>query len=228
MKVSVVIPVYNEEKYIKNCLDSLVVQTVAPGEIIVVDNNCTDKSIEIVKTYKNVVVVKEEIQGMIAARNRGFNCARYDIIAKTDGDTVLPENWVENIIKDFSTNPKVVGISMPLQMNDLAVSEKNNSLFYLWMFIPRLLLGFYPTLGPSYALRKIDWEAIKNNLCQDEKVTHEDIDICLHLRKRGIIFHDRSNFIKTSARRLVNNPTSFFGEYVIRFIKMIYSHRNLT
>src|SRR3989304_3585243 len=60
MKVSVVIPVYNEEKYIKNCLDSLMNQTEKPDEIIVVDNNCTDKTVSIVKKYKRIKIIQEK------------------------------------------------------------------------------------------------------------------------------------------------------------------------
>ena len=56
MKVSVVIPVYNEEKYIKNCLESLMKQEEKPDEIIVVDNNCTDETINIVKKYNGIKI----------------------------------------------------------------------------------------------------------------------------------------------------------------------------
>ena len=55
MKISVVIPVYNEEKYIKNCLDSLMKQEEKPDEIIVVDGKSKDKTKLIIKSFKNKI-----------------------------------------------------------------------------------------------------------------------------------------------------------------------------
>ena len=63
MKVSVVIPVYNEEKKISNCLNSLMKQDEKPDEIIVVDNNCIDKTISIVKKYATVKIIQEKKTG---------------------------------------------------------------------------------------------------------------------------------------------------------------------
>ena len=64
MKVSVVIPVYNEKKRIKKCLDSLLSQSEKPDEIIVVDNNSTDSTVSIVRKYKGVNLVHEKKQGI--------------------------------------------------------------------------------------------------------------------------------------------------------------------
>ena len=227
MKVSVVIPVYNEEKRIKNCLDSLMKQEEKPDEIIVVDNNCTDKTIEIVKKYKDIKIIKENKQGMIPARNKGFNNAKNEIIAKCDADTVLPPNWIKNIKDDFFQDPSLIGISMPIRLNDIPVIGHFTTLFYIYMSIPRLMIGVYPLLGPSYAIKKIIWNKIKDKICLDDTKVHEDIDLCLHVRKYGKIYHDGRTIVASSARRIINNPLSFFGEYNFRFFKMFYSHRHL-
>ena len=52
LTLSIVIPVFNEQRYIKACLDSIAAQTVKPDEVIVVDNNSTDKTVQIAKKYK--------------------------------------------------------------------------------------------------------------------------------------------------------------------------------
>ena len=62
MKVSLVIPAYNEEKYMKDCLVHIMAQQVRPDEIIVVDNNCTDKTVKIAKLFP-VTIVKEPVRG---------------------------------------------------------------------------------------------------------------------------------------------------------------------
>lgn len=227
MKVSVVIPVYNEEKYIKNCLNSLVKQVEKPDEIIVVDNNSTDKTIEIAKKYKNIKIIKETIQGMTPARNSGFNQAKYEIIIKCDADSVLPVDWIKNIKNDFAQNPDAVAVSMPIKLNDICLIRHSVIPFYIYMFIPMVMTGFYYLIGPGYAIKKSIWNKIKNEICLDDKEVHEDIDISFHLKKHGKNFHDRKNAVSSSARRIINNPFSFFGEYIYRFFKMYWSHRHL-
>src|SRR3990170_5274074 len=96
MRVSLIIPVYNEEESIVKCLESIVNQEEKPDEIIVVDNNCTDKTAEIAQKF-GARIVKEKKQGMIYTRNTGFDSAQYEILAKTDADAILPSNWISKI-----------------------------------------------------------------------------------------------------------------------------------
>src|SRR5579885_2998873 len=110
LTLSIVIPVYNEEHHIKACLDAIATQTVKPDEVIVVDNNCTDNTVKIAKTYSFVKVVPEPVQGRTAARNCGFNTATCDIIGRIDADSILLPNWVERVLVDFS-DPTVSGVT---------------------------------------------------------------------------------------------------------------------
>ena len=224
MKISVVIPVYNEEKYIKNCLDSLMKQEEKPDEIIVIDNNCTDNTTNVVKKYKNIKVIRERKQGIIAARNAGFDHAQGNIIARCDADTILPVKWVKNIKQHFLEDELIVAISMPILIHDIPGGNKFLLLFYLYMFIPRIIMGLYPLLGPSYAVKKSAWEKIKNEVCFDDNIVHEDIDLSFHIKKLGKIYHDKKTIVLTSGRRLKHNPLSFFGEYTLRFFKMLKNH----
>lgn len=225
MKISVVIAAHNEEKNIGYCLESLMNQTYKPLEIIVVDNNSKDKTAEISKKYKNVRVVFEKEQGIIPTRNTGFSKVKGDIIARCDADTKVPSDWLEKINKVFSKNSSIIAISMPVLFHDIApIGDKPIFLFYLYMLIPKMFIGHYPLLGPSMAIKKIAWEKIKDELCTDPTKVHEDLDISFHIRKLGQVFHDRSNFILTSGRRIKYRPWSFFGEYTIRFFKMLKYH----
>lgn len=227
MKTSVVIPVYNEEKRIKKCLESLMKQSEKPDEIIVVDNNCTDGTIKIVKEYKKIIIVKEKKQGILIARNTGFDQAKNDIIARCDADTILPHDWIKNIKQSFSKDKNIVAVSMPLFINDYGFNDKFAFIFYIYMFIPMVLIGHYPLIGPSMAVKKSAWEKIKKELCTDQNQVHEDLDISFHIKKLGRIYHDKKNLVLTSGRRIVGNPLSFFGEYTFRFFKMYFSHCHL-
>lgn len=224
MKISVVIPVYNEEKYIENCLNSLMEQEEKPDEIIIVNNNCTDKTVSIVKKFSGVKVINEKKQGIIPARNSGFDLASGYIITRCDADTILPSDWIKNIKKNFTNDKSIIAVSMPILIHDILFGDKFIFLFYLYMFIPMLVIGFYPLLGPSMAVKKITWEKIRQELCTDPKKVHEDLDLSFHIRKLGKVYHDKNNLVLTSGRRIKNNPLSFFGEYPKRFFLMLKGH----
>lgn len=225
MKISIVIPAYNEEERIKDCLDSLMKQTRIPDEIIVVDNNSTDQTGKIARKYKGVKVVLEKEQGIIPARNTGFDSASGDIIARCDADTILPSNFAENIVKDFETNSEAVGVSMPVTFYDMPVVRRLKKLYYPYMFIPKIILGYYTLVGPGMAVRKEIWKKVRRELCRDAREVHEDVDVSMHIVKHGKIHHDPDILVMASGRRAMYRPWSFFGEYTLRFFKMLYTHR---
>ena len=218
------IPAFNEEKNIDKLIQSLLNQEEPADEIIVVDNNSTDHTDAIVKNY-NVRILHEPKQGITHARNRGFDEAKYEIIARTDADTVLPATWIKKIKSNFLHN-KVVGVSGPFYYAE--APSKNT--FYSWLYlnIVSALVGTPILFGPNMAITKAVWEKVKNEICLDDKRVHEDIDISIHIaRLGGKIFIDKTLVIPTSARRLYKAPWSFFIEYLIRLIRMTLDHRVL-
>jgi glycosyltransferase involved in cell wall biosynthesis len=223
MKVSAVIPAYNEEKYIGNCLEGLTNQIEKPDEIIVVDNNCTDKTCEIAQKF-NVKIVKEKNQGMIYARNAGFNAAQYEIIARTDSDTVLPPDWIFKIKKTFEADPALGALSGPTRDYGRPITKGINYIPSLMFFD---ILGFIfrngCLYGPNMSLRKSIWEKVKNNVCLDDSKVHEDIDLSIHLRKLARIKFDRKLIIGTRRVEWAKIGTS----YSLRLVKMLYAHRHL-
>lgn len=109
MKFSVIVPFYNEEKYIEQCLQKLLSQDFPKEdyEIIFVDNLSDDKSAEIVKKHPEITYLREvNPNNVYAARNTGVKKARGEIIAFTDADTFVPENWLtiiyQKILAGFS------------------------------------------------------------------------------------------------------------------------------
>lgn len=227
MKVSVVIPVYNEEKRIKNCLDSLLKQSQKPDEIIVVDNNSTDNTVSIAKKYKEVKVIFEKKQGITPTRNKGFDTAKYEIIARCDADSILPNNWVKKIKEVFSKNKKVVGFTNPIVFHDLPVVTQSSLPSDIFYYFSKAIIGIPTLIGPSLGITKEAWLKVKPELCFDDKKVHEDIDLAIHLKKYGDIFFEPDVIVQISGRRIKYNPTSFFIEYPLRLIKMLKSHRHL-
>lgn len=221
MKISVVIPVYNEEKYIRPCLESLKKQEVPPDEIIIVDNNCTDNTVAIAKEF-NAYIVSEKTQGILAARNAGFSAAHYDIIARTDADARFPPDWIKKIKTNFE-NSSIDAVGGPIvYQKTLFPSTWYSNMFY---YIINIIQGYHTLVGSNMALKKSMWDKVKDEVCTDEKKVHEDADIAIHIHKNGgVIRYDPHLFATCSPRRIVRKPASFFGEYPIRLIRTIMSH----
>lgn len=103
-KVSVVIPAYNEEENIKDCVES-VLRLNYPKEkfeIIFVDDGSTDKTLEILKRYKNIKVLKQNHLGKVEALNYGILNSSHEIILTIDADTTLHKDCLRELVKPLS------------------------------------------------------------------------------------------------------------------------------
>ncbi len=104
-KVSIIIPVYNVEKYLERCVDSALNQTYKNLEIILVNDGSTDNSLEICKKYETenrVKIFSEENRGLPVARNLGVKKSSGDYIIFLDSDDWLDDNLIEKLVKNNS------------------------------------------------------------------------------------------------------------------------------
>ena len=94
-----IVPVYNVEKYLPQCIDSILAQTYTDFELIIVDDGSTDRSGQICDEYKDkdsrVYVVHQENRGVSAARNAGIDMAKGEYIAFVDSDDVIHNQMLE-------------------------------------------------------------------------------------------------------------------------------------
>lgn len=217
-RVSVVIPAWNEEKYIADALELIAKQTIQPLEVIVVDNNSTDSTAAIAKKM-GARVIRELQQGITPARNAGFNAAKGDIIARTDADTHVPANWLETMIEIFESNPDIVGVSGPSSFfseneHDHVVTSK--LLTKTYVAFAGLIHGHEIMIGPNMGVKKAAWEKIKHSVEMNDSIVHEDIDLAYHLSEVGLVTFDKRLIVEISPRRIKNNPKSFFIDYVLK------------
>lgn len=112
-KVSIIVPVYNAEKYIRRCLDSIQAQTMTYWECILVDDGSIDKSGEICDEYaekdSRIKVIHKKNEGVSYARIDGYNHSRGEYITFVDSDDTIVERYIEIMLKELlSKNVDVV------------------------------------------------------------------------------------------------------------------------
>ena len=110
LEVSVVVIAFNEEKNISNILDSLVALDYSNFEVLVVDGGSGDGTQEIVKKYtkkdKRIKLVVDDGGSITSSRNLGVKNAKFDYIAFTDADCIVPKDWLRNYVNEFSKYEK--------------------------------------------------------------------------------------------------------------------------
>lgn len=110
MTISVVIPVFNEEKRISDTLEGIYSGTLIPSEIIVVDGGSSDRTVSIIKEdYPDVILLSNPERTAAAGRNIGIKKAKGDVIAFTDGDCIVDRDWLKNI-KNYFEEKEIDGL----------------------------------------------------------------------------------------------------------------------
>jgi glycosyltransferase involved in cell wall biosynthesis len=225
LTLSIVIPVYNEQDHLKACLDAIAAQTEFPDEVIVVDNNSSDKTLAIAESYFFVDILHEKKQGVMAARTKGFNAAKSDLIGRIDADTILPPNWAK-IVRRSMQKTSVAAITGPVNYYDMPFSSSNyrfdhfmRSSIYNWS--PKSPFLF----GSNMAIRRSAWRKISPLLCADSYM-HEDLDLAIHLDRAGHkILYDKKILAGASGRRYNDR----FGRFYIylSMYRQTYLRHNL-
>lgn len=225
LNVSIVIPAYNEEGQLALCLDAIARQTVKPFEVIVVDNNSTDNTVAIAKKYPFVTVLRERRQGVVHARNAGFNAARGDIIGRIDAETVMRPDWVERVQRIFMRSD-VDAVSGSIGFTDVPFERffARVELFcrrYLARNLSRL--GELFLYGGNMALRREVWQDIRGKLC-DNREFHEDQDLAAHFAYTPYkLTFDEKLRVRVSARRVDSPPKSYYS-YVMANSRTYAAH----
>jgi glycosyltransferase involved in cell wall biosynthesis len=197
--ISVIIPTFNEEENIAQCLVSLSHQTMPRSEyeIIVVDGGSKDATCEIARKYADKVFVQTS-KKVGGARNDGVMAAQGDIIATTDADCILPPHWIKKISADFSDNT-IVQVYGPVYPIEEGIRNQF-SLFMANMFsrIGYYSRTFYYTLGCNTAFRKEAFVKSGMYRCID---AGDDLEIAMRLKDLGSIYFDEGLKVGFSMRR---------------------------
>ena len=99
--ISIYIPCHNAESYIARCLDSILIQTIKPIEILIIDDGSNDKTIDIATKYPVEIIRLPSHPGLAAARNAAIKAARGEFVASLDADCIPEPRWLENLAKNL-------------------------------------------------------------------------------------------------------------------------------
>ena len=224
MRFSVIVPAYNEAAYLGQALDSLLHQDYdGTYEVIVVDNNSRDDTAAIAARY-GVRVVREPEQGVCAARQRGVDCAKGEIIISTDADTTQPADWLRTIDARFADSAGVVAVAGPCRYKNPSWWAKAypTLLFGLVSAIYALTGFVFYVSATNFAIRRTAFPGYDLKLTQGG----DELDLLRRLRRRGEVSWHRQNVVTTSARRLQRGLLyNFFVTFLVYYLLAYWLNR---
>lgn len=214
MYIYIIIPVFNEEKYLEKTIDSIVTQTLLPKKLILVNDNSTDNSENILKKYSkeftwikyiNIKSKQAHVPGEKVIRTfyKGLEKldSNYDVICKFDSDIILPKNYLESIINIFNGDSKI-GIAG----GNLYIKKKNN-----WVY--EKISSKNHVRGPIKSYRKkcfediqglrksIGWDTVDVLIAQYHgwKIETDKTLLVKHLKPTGANYTYNSKFLQGEA-----------------------------
>ncbi len=225
MKISVIIPAYNEENYIQNTLTSVLDQDYTDYEVIVVDNASTDRTVKLIVGFP-VKLITETRKGTMWACEAGRNVATGEIIVRMDADCLPDKDWLSRGVAYFN-NPKIVAVTGPYDYHDAPTFFRNFSLFsqkYIYRYCNIWLQAFGlggVLIGGNTFMRS---KSLKEMGGFNTAVTFygDDTDTAKRISKYGRIYFDPNLTMKTSARRFkTEGSINLTIKYLFHFFKTI-------
>ncbi|HEX3571798.1 MAG TPA: glycosyltransferase family A protein [Acidobacteriaceae bacterium] len=210
MVLSFVVPAFNEEAYIGDCLEAILKQTKDiqdSTEIIVVNNASTDRTREVALRYPGVRVVDEPRKGLTFARQAGFLASTGSIIANVDSDSRLTPGWVDRVLNEFQSNPRLAGFSGPFIYYDLTDQQRRMvKVFYLLGWVTHIMNKHVLRVGAmmqggNFVVSRAALEKI-GGFNVDISFYGEDTDIARRLNAVGDVVFTFDLKMYSSARRL--------------------------
>lgn len=198
-KLSIIIPIYNVEAYLPQCLDSILVDNQFTGEVICVNDGSTDGSLHIleeyVTKYPNIQIITQPNGGLSAARNTGIRNATREYVLFLDSDDYLLPNVIDNVLKDIMRyHPEVMCCNVSINGKEpcidpyLDIPNGISGTEFVERFYRHYHFG-YPTEVWHYICERTF--LLQNNLWNKEGFLHEDEDFTprLLLCTKKMLFH---------------------------------------
>lgn len=234
IQISFVIPAYNEEKFIEECIKSVLEEinnSKVPAEIIVVNNNSTDNTKNIVLRFKEVKLIDEYRQGLTFARQAGFLNSSGKLIANIDADTRLSNRWIAKVLEEFNKDNSLIALSGPQIYYD--VPQKiliQQKIFYFFAYLSYLFNKYVLNIssmiqGGNFVIRRDALQKI-GGFNTSILFWGEDTDIAKRLHKIGNVKFTFKLPIYASGRRLIiEGKFTTAKRYVLNYFSIIFFNK---
>lgn len=183
MSIAVVIPVYNGGEFIAAAIDSVLAQSVAVDEIIVIDDGSTDNTAQVLKAYADINYCYQANAGVSAARNKGIEIAQSDFIALLDQDDVFPVQKIAVSLQAFKHNPQLEVVRGRWQY--IFADESTAQEFST--YTPPTIASCNFLVGSALFKRQV---FTKVGGFDESLTAAEDVDLWFRLAAMNIVIHD--------------------------------------
>lgn len=245
MKLSFVIPAYNEENYVSDCLDAIEAQkqTLPPAvaadiEVVVVNNASTDGTAAVVKKYAekypDIRLVNEPEKGLVRARRAGFLASTGELVANVDADTRITPGWIVRVLAEFKRDPKLVALSGPFIYYDAPRMVRFFTRFFYYLgfgfyLVNRFVFRVGSMLqGGNFVVRRTALEKI-GGFDTNLSFYGEDTDIARRMNQVGHVKFTFKLPARTSGRRLAKEGGLTIGlRYAINYFWITFFKKPFT
>lgn len=200
--LSVVIPSYNDAQMLQRCLEALAVQTRRPDEVIVVDNDSTDRTADVARAA-GARVVSQRLHGIFPSTAAGFDAATGALLGRLDADSVPPPDWVERVVAAFAQDETLDALSGPGRFygsNRLVHWIAEHCYIGAYRVVVGAMLGHPILFGSNLALRRATWLAAEPRTHHERADVHDDLDLTINLPPGTHVRFDRRLVVGVSAR----------------------------
>ncbi|WP_288222123.1 glycosyltransferase [uncultured Clostridium sp.] len=216
--ISLILPVYNVEKYLQECLDSILNQSYGDYELIIINDGSTDGSIKIIEDYrdkfKNIKIITQENKGLSETRNIGLKYAMGEYILFVDSDDFLRKDMLEKLINEaLETNSDIVISNYYLYYSNINIikylkdmpkeqSYSNNEVINL-MLMNKIQGHVWNKLFKYTLLKEINFEFETDRFMEDifpifkaisraNKITYIDEALYFYRQREGSIINKKN------------------------------------
>lgn len=234
MRLSIVVPAYNEQDYLPDCLRHVLAEVARSAdpdavEVLVVDNASTDATAAVAAAIPGVRVVHEPRKGLTRARQAGMEAARGAVIGYVDADTRMPAGWIDTVLGSFAADPDVVCVSGPYIYHDAPMLHRAwVRLYWIFLAMPAYWMTRYMAVGGNFAASRAALERIGGF---DTSIAFygEDTNIARRLAGAGRVRFLLGLSMPTSSRRLAaEGVMATAATYMANFMSEVVLKRPVT
>lgn len=184
-KISIILPVFNAEKFISESINSILAQTFHDFEFIILNDGSTDQSLKIIKSFTDprITTVDKQHSGLVDTLNYGINLSNSELVARMDADDIALPQRLELQFNRFTYNLAVLGGQFKILTKNNEIKKTYNLPITHGMILKNLLSGKPAIVHPSVIINKAMFLKVG---AYDEKLSPaEDLDLWLRISHVG-------------------------------------------